>query len=29
MISELCSLGLTDDDLSRWHDDDLPRRAWR
>ncbi len=23
MISELCSLGLTDDDLSRWHDDDL------
>ena len=23
MISGLCSLGLTDDDLSRWHDDDL------
>lgn len=24
MISEICSLGLSDDELSRWHDDDLP-----
>ncbi len=23
MISERCSLGLSDDELSRWHDDDL------
>ncbi len=23
MISEICSLGLSDDELSRWHDDDL------
>lgn len=23
MISDLCTLGLTDDELSRWHDDDL------
>lgn len=23
MISELCALGLSDDELSRWHDDDL------
>jgi len=24
MISEICSLGLSDEELSRWYDDDLP-----